>query len=287
MPYMQKERMTEDRVVIVRDKYYSWKLRPRDKSIREQRAARKNETPEQQKANNQRRLQEAAALKIMNNFSGGDFYLSCSYDNEHLPDKSEKESRARKDLNNFIAKLKRRYKKLGCELKYVAVNENASPGSKGRVHAHLLIPQIDLPGVKNRKQFFSDLWGKGRVHVDDFGGELEDCIRLAGYFRKESKVKAGARIRMSHNLKNPIEKKKEIKHTECYSLDIQVPAGYEIEPALTYQGYTADGYPCQHIVMQRTDSKEASARRRWSMKNMNYKQSVYKNVDKSTKRGSP
>ena len=70
MPYMQKERMTENKDVVIRDKYYAWRLRPRDRILREKRAARVNETPEQQKANNQRRLQEAAALKILNNFEG-------------------------------------------------------------------------------------------------------------------------------------------------------------------------------------------------------------------------
>ena len=169
-------------------------------------------------------------------------------------------------------------------MKYVAINENSAPDSRGRVHAHLLIPQVTIPEMKNRKKFFTNLWGKGGVHVDDFGGELRDCIRLAGYFRKEAKVKAGARLRMSHNMKNPIEHKKEIHCTECYSLDINVPAGYEIAKEFTYQGYTADGYPCQHVVLQRTDGAEAQKIRKWSMKERSYKQ---KNVDKAKGRGVP
>ena len=70
---------------------------------------------------------------------------------------------------------------------------------------------------------------------------------------------------MSHNMAKPVEKRQEIRFAECYSLDINVPAGYEVVREVSYQCYTQEGFPCQHVVLQKSASLAASLRRRYSV----------------------
>ena len=222
--------------------------------------------PEAMKENNRRLLIESAALKIANNFREGDYYVTFTYDSASLPATDEKQNRVRKDIRNTITKLKRRFEKAGLKFKYVAIPENLSPDTKGRVHFHILIPAMpDLPTNKSRENFFSSLWGKGNVYCKEYGGTAEDAFRLASYFKKQKKEDSGARILMSHNMAKPVEKKQEIRFAECYSLDINVPAGYEVVSEVSYQCYTRDGFPCQHVVLQKSASITATKRRRYSV----------------------
>ena len=266
MAYMKKVTMTSDSKIIVLEKYYSWKARPASCALKEKRATRRNESPEAKKENNRRMLIEAAALKIANNFREGDYYVTFTYDSAHLPAADEKQDRVRKDIRNTLTKLKRRFEKAGLKFKYVAIPENLSPDTKGRAHFHILIPAMpDLPTNKSRENFFSSLWGKGNVYCKEYGGTAEDAFRLASYFKKQKKEDRGARILMSHNMAKPVEKKQEIRFAECYSLDINVPAGYEVVREVSYQCYTQEGFPCQHVVLQKSASLAASLRRRYSV----------------------
>lgn len=266
MAYMKKITRTADNRIIVLEKYYSWKVRPASCALKEKRAARKKESPEVKKENNRRMMIENAALKIADNFKEGDYYVTFTYDNAHLPGKEDKQDRVRKDIRNIISKLKRRFGKAGLGFKYVAIPENLSFDTKGRAHFHILIPSLpELPTIKARENFFSALWGKGNVYCKEFGGSAEDAYRLAAYFKKQKKEDSGARMLMSHNMTRPVEKKQEIRFAECYSLDINVPAGYEVVSEVSYQCYTRDGFPCQHVVLQKSDTLNALSKRRYSV----------------------
>lgn len=266
MAYMKKVTKTADGRIIVLEKYYSWKVRPTSCVLKEKRAARRKESPEAMKENNRRILIAAAALKIANNFREGDYYVTFTYDSASLPAADEKQDRVRKDIRNTITKLKRRFEKAGLKFKYVAIPENLSPDTKGRAHFHILIPAMpDLPTNKSRENFFSSLWSKGNVYCKEYGGTAEDAFRLASYFKKQKKEDRGARILMSHNMAKPVEKRQEIRFAECYSLDINVPAGYEVVREVSYQCYTQEGFPCQHVVLQKSASLAASLRRRYSV----------------------
>lgn len=266
MAYMKKVTKTADGRIIVLEKYYSWKVRPTSCVLKEKRAARRKESPEAMKENNRRILIESAALKIANNFREGDYYVTFTYDSASLPAADEKQDRVRKDIRNTLTKLKRRFEKAGLKFKYVAIPENLSPDTKGRAHFHILIPAMPaLPTNKSRENFFSSIWGKGNVYCKEYGGTAEDAFRLASYFKKQKKEDRGARILMSHNMAKPVEKKQEIRFAECYSLDINVPAGYEVVREVSYQCYTQEGFPCQHVVLQKSASLAASLRRRYSV----------------------
>lgn len=266
MAYMKKVTKTADGRIIVLEKYYSWKVRPTSCVLKEKRAARRKESPEAMKENNRRLLIESAALKIANNFREGDYYVTFTYDSASLPAADEKQDRVRKDIRNTLTKLKRRFEKAGLKFKYVAIPENLSPDTKGRAHFHILIPAMPaLPTNKSRENFFSSIWGRGNVYCKEYGGTAEDAFHLASYFKKQKKEDRGARILMSHNMAKPVEKKQEIRFAECYSLDINVPAGYEVVREVSYQCYTQEGFPCQHVVLQKSASLAASLRRRYSV----------------------
>ena len=271
MAYMRKVTRTADSRIIVLEKYYSWKVRPTSCILKEKRAARRKESPEAMKENNRRMLIESAALKIANNFQEGDYYVTFTYDSTSLPATDEKQDRVRKDIRNTITKLKRRFEKAGLKFKYVAIPENLSPDTKGRAHFHILLPAMTgLPTNKSRENFFSRIWGKGNVYCKEYGGTAEDAYRLASYFKKQKKEDSGARILMSHNMAKPVEKKQEIRFAECYSLDINVPAGYEVVSEVSYQCYTRDGFPCQHVVLQKSSSISATKRRKYSVPHGRY-----------------
>jgi hypothetical protein len=122
----------------------------------------------------QKNLNDKNSLKkflraVHANFTKGDLILTLTYADYYLPD----EEQARKDITNFIRKLKRYRKKHGLpDLKYIYVigcvnEEERKHTKKVRVHHHLIINDMDRDTVES-------LWGKGRAEAkrlqpDDFG----------------------------------------------------------------------------------------------------------------------
>ena len=258
MPYMQKTTCTSDKSILAIEKYYSWSVRPSGKQ-RAKRAQKQNLSTERQQRINYRNAVDKAAMLMANNFTEGDFYLTVTYDEDHRPAKEETLERVNKDIRNFLDKLKRRYKKRGVEFKSVCIPENISGAGKGRPHFHVLIPQ--LPGLEHRRKVFSELWGKGNVKVDEYGGTLTDARRLSGYFLKQDKKERGARLRTSQNLKRPKEEKKTITRANCYSFDFTIPEGYALNKEFSRQDYTEDGYPCQRLFFERVTGGTQDKRR--------------------------
>lgn len=239
MAYMRKTRATIDRRIIEKDLYYTYRTVQGGKEGRK-RAKKVKQTPEQQKETNRRHAAARLALKIANNFRAGDWYLTMTISGE-VP---EKES-IKKSVDNFLVNLRRYYKRKGDELKYIAVLENMT--GRGRPHSHLLINSLTAEDMEAIKKY----WTLGRVRVELFGGDVDDCNNLAAYFKKEDVDEHSGRIRTSANLMEPIEKKEKVTRSECYSSRIVPPKGYHVHKRLTYKGYTKDGYPYQHIVFVR------------------------------------
>ena len=244
MGYMKKTRKTVDQKIIEKDLYYTYHALPETKEARKTRAKKINQTPEQQKETNRRHAASKLALKIANNFNAGDWYLTMTISGT-VPVRED----VKKSLDKFMSNLRRYYKRKGDELKYVAVIENLT--GRGRPHAHMLINALTADDMAAIKKY----WTLGRVRIDLFGGEVDDSADLASYFKKEDVDQHSGRIRTSTNLIDPIEKKEKVKRSECYSTRIVAPKGYHIHKRLTYQGYTKDGYPCQHIVFVRNENK--------------------------------
>ena len=86
---------------------------------------------------------------------------------------------AKKDIQNFIRRLKRRYKREGRELKYIYVAEG-----KTRIHFHMILNNaIDLYSDE-----LNELWQYGMHKIVLYQGRAEDAVRLASYFVKEKRA---------------------------------------------------------------------------------------------------
>ena len=134
---------------------------------------------------------------INTNFDRNDLYVTLTYPDGTLPN----EKKARKDMNNYIRRIKNnRKKKEHPELKYIYVieyvdDEDLPYTKKIRIHHHIIMSQMD-------RDVAEDLWIKKarvdcrRLQPDDFG--LEGIARYLVKGKKGKKRWYGSR-----NLKKP------------------------------------------------------------------------------------
>lgn len=149
-----------------------------------------------QKNLNDKNAKKKITRLVNTNFTNRDLAVTLTYQDRYLPN----EEQARRDIQNYIRKLKRYRKKHGLpDLKYIYVigcvsEEEKKNSKKVRVHHHLIINDMDRDVVEN-------LWGKGRAEAkrlqpDDFG--LEGIARYMADQNNGSK-----RWYASRNLKQP------------------------------------------------------------------------------------
>ncbi|GMB00409.1 hypothetical protein [Pelosinus sp. IPA-1] len=203
--------------------------RPRNKNM--------NPTSELQKKGNERRSYESLYYDMSENFKEDDLYLTCTY-GKNMEEPQPKEAKSL--FKKAIDKLRYQYKKVGAVLKYIGVTEH----KKGRIHHHLLINNVQL-GIKAIKK----VWNLGFTKIQLFGGEPEDCERLANYFIKESKNTFntedkvhGRRWISSNNLVHP-DKTPKIRtvHASSWKEEPKPIKGYYI--AEVKRGHTEHNYP--------------------------------------------
>ena len=216
-----------------------------------------NPTPENMKKVNERNAAKKLRWQTNTNFRSGDYHLILTYRPEERALNPEE---ARKDLKRFLEKLRSHYKKMGLELKYVAVAEYG----KVSMHFHLVVNGGILPEEINR------IWGHGRVGLrvlDDSG----DYIKLAAYLIKQTSKtyndpeKAVFRKRWcsSRNLKKP-EIKPEIVKADSWRETPKVPQGYMlIADSVEYGVSEITGYPYQYYRAIKISDKPKKGRREY------------------------
>lgn len=164
------------------------------------RADKKNATETAMKNYNDKMAMKQMVRIINTNFSKDDLYITLTYPDKVLPT----EAQARKDMSNYIRRLKTARKKLNLpELKYLYViefvsEEEAVYSKKIRIHHHLIINKMD-------RDLAEEIWKTAkpkaraesrRLQPDDFG--LEGVARYLGKWKKGKK-----RWYASRNLKKP------------------------------------------------------------------------------------
>lgn len=121
------------------------------------------------------------------NFQAGDYWGTLTYDDEHLP-KDEKQ--ARRDIVNYLRRVKRRYEKLGLELKYIYVIGGE------RYHHHIIIS-----GGLDRTEL-EKMWnGGGRTQMRILQPDKRGLTGVAMYISKGKNMRT--RWGHSQNLKYP------------------------------------------------------------------------------------
>ena len=123
-----------------------------------------NKTPESVKKYNDK-MAERETIRVINaNFCPGDIYLTLTYAKNKRPPPEE----AKRQLQNYIKALRRKYKRLELIFKWFATT---SYGKKGGIHHHLIISKIDIQQLRG-------LWKYGGAHIDLLYEE-EDHSKLA------------------------------------------------------------------------------------------------------------
>lgn len=164
---------------------------------RKVRAARRNETPEKQKRLNRQRAERHITQLADANFTGKDIELTLTYRN-HQPDFE----RCRKDVTNFVRKVKRYREKKGLKpLKYIYVIEGGWEKKNGygmtRLHCHMMMNS----GVS--RELLEEIWEYGYANTKQLQPDEDRGLEeLAKYMIKESKGH-GRRFCCSRNLTKP------------------------------------------------------------------------------------
>lgn len=127
-------------------------------------------TPAQARLNARHR-REALTRLLHANFGTQDWELHVTY--ADLPDEDD----ARRELTNFLRRLRRAYARQGIPLKYIAVTERGV--RSGRFHHH-----ITINGGGLEREALEALWNRGHVCCRHLRFNDQGLSALAGYLSK-------------------------------------------------------------------------------------------------------
>ncbi|MDE7194047.1 MAG: hypothetical protein K2O14_08765 [Oscillospiraceae bacterium] len=129
---------------------------------------------------------------LFNNFDKDDYHLTLTFEEEFPRDK------ARRELTNYIQRLRRYYKKHGVQMKYMYVTEDKRSGS--RLHYHIVLSGgVPRDEIENR-------WHCGWANADRLKPDKKDGLfGLSKYLTKSKKHcdKFERSWNCSTNLKRP------------------------------------------------------------------------------------
>lgn len=199
---------------------------------------------------NERHCEDKLRRTMNNNFSPGDWHLVLTYSKAFSS--LSKDDRA-KALRSFFGKMKRRYKKLGHEFKWITVTEYKN----GNPHHHIVINEIPEINVKN---MVTELWKYGRPHFTPLD-KSGDYAGLAYYFIKETRktfrndsYPHKQRYTCSRNMDIPVPKVKKVSGSR-FVKDPKSFKGYFVVPDSVRQGVCQfNGYTYQYYTMAKLGS---------------------------------
>jgi hypothetical protein len=168
---------------LVAEIYPAWGRKKKTEAKR----ARHNLTPERIQKYNEQRARFRLELLLDTNFTADDLNMTLTYAD------APREAEARKDVKNYIARLKRERKKRGLpEMKYVYALEDERDGRKKQLHCHLV-----MSGGISRKDA-EKIWRKGSAargfaNCDELQPDKEGLRKLAFYIYDQNRWKEAAK----------------------------------------------------------------------------------------------
>ena len=193
------------------------------------RGRREKPTPEEIEKVNERNAERKLRIKINASFEEDDIFTTLTYRRDERPTPEQ----AKKNVKKLIDGLRKEYKKIGQELKYVNVTEYKNKA----IHHHLIINHIegqDVPKMIRR------LWKFGRPDFKFLDGTGQ-YRRLAAYLIKETsktfKENDGGhkqRYSCSRNLIMPTPKTEIVKKAVKWLADPKPIKGYYIDEDTVY-----------------------------------------------------
>lgn len=189
-------------------------------------------TAEEMEKVNQMNAERTLRLKINANFGVDDPFITLTYRKEERPTPAG----AKKNIKKLLDSLRKKYKTMGAELKYINVTEYQNKA----IHHHIIINRVEGADVS---KWVRQLWKFGRPdfkYLDDTG-QYKD---LAAYLIKEtSKTYKGnddgghkQRYSCSRNLTMPTPKTEIIKKAQRWAADPKPIKGYYIDKDTVYNG---------------------------------------------------
>lgn len=243
MPHVKKTTIAGKTVEV--EKYYT--SRYKNKGM--PRGKNEKPTSEEMLKINEMNAEKKLRREINTNFGHGDLHITLTYLKDERPDPEE----AKKELEKYIRKIRKLYKKCGTELKYITVTEYKNKG----IHHHMIVNVVD--GVKTKD--LVNEWGKGRpkfTYLDDTG----QYSGLAHYLIKETRKTfreegspSRKRWNSSRNLKKPTTKIEIIKAKE-WRKEPKPLKGYMLERDSIREGYhDFTGWPFQTYSMVKVSER--------------------------------
>lgn len=168
---------------LVAEIYPAWGRKKKTEAKR----ARHNLTPERIQKYNEQRARFRLELLLDTNFTADDLNMTLTYTD------APTEAKARKDVKNYIARLKRERKKRGLpEMKYVYALEDERDGRKKQLHCHMV-----MSGGIDRKDA-ENIWRKGSAargfaNCDQLQPDKEGLRKLAFYIYDQNRGKEAAK----------------------------------------------------------------------------------------------
>lgn len=177
-------------------KYFEVEIYPEFTRKEAEAAGIKKGSSKAQKNLNDKNARKRLKRLINSNFTNSDYWITFTYDSEHMPQTIEQ---AQQDMKNYIRRVNYRRKKKELEsAKYIYITEQGSKNK--RIHHHLIIENgIDADTLEK-------LWKKGRRNnIRRIAEDENGLTGLSNYLSKDPQGRK--RWCSSNNLKKPKESK--------------------------------------------------------------------------------
>lgn len=221
----------------------------------QKRQKKRKATPEEiEKQNQWKRIRDLRRL-IKWNYKRGDYWITLTYKRGERPHWE----RMKKDVENFIRRLRDRYKKYGWVLKYIY---RLQIGKNGGPHVHILLNRYSND-ITDTGTLVSELWPYGHpkmVRVYDI-----DNGELAKYIATPLQAHEPEKLKRYHPSRNHIRKEPEEKVINRRNLvdkygipkPPKAPKGWMIDPESVKTGTNPiTGYVYRHYTLIKIKKKE-------------------------------
>ena len=191
---------------------------------------------EDKKKANLKTSQEKLLMLVCANFSPGDWWITLTYDDEHLPQTRQE---AQKPFRKFMRKF-RKYRKDNREpFKYVYCTQVTTENGGRRVHHHMIMRWED----NDDREKIKELWEGGPISKIERLKDIKHIHTEVGYMCREPR-ELGVYMpgeQMWTASRGLIRPQPEIIRIDNDSIDINVPVGCEALDGTTqipgYGGY--------------------------------------------------
>ena len=203
----------------------------------EERSPKRKRTPEEIKAVNQSNREKRVRHLIKQNFTTGDYFTTLNFGDEYIG--RSLDSLRKKEIRNFLARIRRSYKKAGVPFKFIIRFEIGS--RKKRPHIHMImnrIPDLDLI-VKQQWTYGNNPYFELITDDPDTPQKLADYITKITEDQQttadaycEGDLSKVTDYSCSRNLSRPVPKKSVIKSRTMHSVfnhDLVPAKGFYID----------------------------------------------------------